>query len=117
MLLNLLVNAAHAVAEAHAESATGVLHGMIKLSTRTDARGVRVEIRDNGSGIPVAIRNRIYDPFFTTKPVGKGTGQGLAIARSIIVDQHRGSIDVASDDRPGSATRGTTFVVTLPAAS
>ncbi|WP_041567658.1 sensor histidine kinase [Candidatus Accumulibacter phosphatis] len=70
---------------------------------------VRVRIADTGSGIPLAVRSRVYDPFFTTKPVGKGTGQGLAIARSIVVDRHHGTIDFESE-----VGRGTTLTVRLP---
>jgi signal transduction histidine kinase len=68
-----------------------------------------VEIADTGGGIPEAIRERVFDPFFTTKPVGKGTGQGLAIARSIVVDRHGGSLAFTSD-----VGVGTTFSIRLP---
>ncbi len=64
---------------------------------------------DNGPGIPDAIKERIFDPFFTTKEVGKGTGQGLALARSLIVDHHRGSIHCDS-----CVGEGTTFEIRLP---
>ena len=70
---------------------------------------VVVRIADNGTGIPEAIRQKIFEPFFTTKPIGKGTGQGLAIAHSVIVDKHKGRITVESE--PG---KGTTFIITLP---
>ena len=61
------------------------------------------------TGIPEHIRHKIFDPFFTTKEVGKGTGQGLAIARSVVVDKHRGTITVESQ-----VGQGTTFIVRLP---
>ncbi len=112
-LLNILVNAAHAVAEAH-PPADAVLTGRIWIRTWSDGDNVCVSIRDNGTGIPEAIRTRIFDPFFTTKPVGKGSGQGLAIAHSIVVDKHGGTIDARSDATPGSPTRGTEFQITLP---
>jgi two-component system, NtrC family, sensor kinase len=71
----------------------------------TDAREVIVL----ASGIPAEIANRVFDPFFTTKEIGRGTGQGLAIARTIVVDRHRGSMTFETD--PG---QGTTFHVRLP---
>jgi signal transduction histidine kinase len=70
---------------------------------------VFVEISDDGAGIPEDIRHRIFEPFFTTKEVGKGTGQGLSLSRSLIVDRHGGTITV--DSTPGA---GTTFTVRLP---
>ncbi|HZO91988.1 MAG TPA: ATP-binding protein, partial [Chthonomonadaceae bacterium] len=70
---------------------------------------VEIRIADTGTGIPEAVRPRIFDPFFTTKEVGKGTGQGLAIARSIIVDKHGGTLEFETD-----IGRGTTFIIRLP---
>ena len=70
---------------------------------------VRVDIADTGAGIPDAIRQRIFEPFFTTKEVGKGTGQGLPIARSIVVNKHGGSLTFASE-----VGKGTTFTIRLP---
>ncbi|MFC7521621.1 sensor histidine kinase [Xanthomonas populi] len=67
-------------------------------------------VGDDGPGIPEAIRNKVFDPFFTTKPVGKGTGQGLAIAYSTVVEKHQGRIFF----EPSADQRGTTFVVRLP---
>lgn len=66
---------------------------------------------DTGTGIPEAIRAKIFDPFFTTKQVGKGTGQGLAIAHAVIVEKHGGSIEVESE-----FGIGTTFILRLPLA-
>ncbi|MCC7220490.1 MAG: HAMP domain-containing histidine kinase, partial [Candidatus Contendobacter sp.] len=82
-----------------------------RITIRSRAMGdtVEIAIADTGSGIPEAIRDRIFDPFFTTKPVGKGTGQGLAIARSIVVDKHRGSLTFET-----VAGQGTTFYIRLP---
>jgi two-component system NtrC family sensor kinase len=68
-----------------------------------------VTISDSGSGIPEAIRHRVYDPFFTTKEVGKGTGQGLALARSVVVEKHGGTIGFETD-----VGRGTSFFIRLP---
>ena len=68
-------------------------------------------VSDTGGGIPEAIQRKVFDPFFTTKPVGKGTGQGLAIAHSVIVQKHGGGLTLESE--PG---RGTTFIIRLPLA-
>lgn len=108
VILNLVVNAAHAIEGAIGGRDTGKL-GRIRVATRLDLPWVRVTLTDSGEGIPEAIQSRIFDPFFTTKPVGKGTGQGLAIARSVIVDKHHGTIEV--DSTPGV---GTTFILHLP---
>ena len=107
VILNLLVNSAHAVAEANAGAPSS--RGVITVSTQGIDGEVEIRVRDNGAGIPEKIRARIFDPFFTTKPVGKGTGQGLAIAHDVIVKKHGGSISVES--RPGT---GTTFILRLP---
>jgi signal transduction histidine kinase len=105
VLLNLIVNAAHAI-ESAASNRPG--KGTITLTTASDATHVVVTIADTGCGIPRAVISRIFDPFFTTKPVGKGTGQGLAIARSI-VDNHNGRLEVES-----TVGVGTTFIIRLP---
>lgn len=107
VLLNLVVNAAHAVAER--SRGDGASLGRISVRSRRDGENVVVEVSDTGAGIPEGIRDKIMDPFFTTKPVGRDTGQGLAIARTL-VEAHGGSI--AFESRVG---RGTTFRVSLPA--
>jgi signal transduction histidine kinase len=84
--------------------------GTIRISTRLDGAWAEIRISDTGTGIPEEIRERIFDPFFTTKEVGKGTGQGLTIARSVIVDKHGGTL--AFETEMG---RGTTFIIRLPA--
>lgn len=109
VILNLVVNAAHAIAAAAEDRGEAADKGTITISTYLDGEFVTLSIEDNGTGIPESIREKIFDPFFTTKQVGKGTGQGLAIARSIIIDKHGGTIDVASEEG-----RGTTFIVRLP---
>jgi two-component system NtrC family sensor kinase len=106
VFLNLLVNAAHAIGDV--VSGTGA-RGAIRVRTAHDGDTVRIEIEDTGCGIPAAIRDRIFDPFFTTKEVGKGSGQGLAIARSIVVDKHNGSLTCESEEG-----KGTTFIIRLP---
>jgi signal transduction histidine kinase len=106
VFLNLIVNAAHAIGDA-VERTGG--KGRISIRTRSEGCVVVVSIEDDGTGIPESIRNRVFDPFFTTKPVGRGTGQGLAIARSIVVDRHGGRLTFES--RVGHGTR---FDVELP---
>jgi PAS domain S-box-containing protein len=105
VFLNLIVNAAHAIHDAGRDMSTGC----IAVKTRTHGDVVQIEITDNGCGIPQENLDRIFDPFFTTKEAGRGIGQGLAIARSIVVDKHGGTIDVHSE--PGI---GTSFVICLP---
>lgn len=107
VFLNLLVNAAHAVAEAHGRNPE---IGRIRMSATPLPDGVEICVEDNGSGIPDAIVERVFDPFFTTKGVGKGTGQGLAIAYDVVVRKHGGRIWIESD-----VGVGTTFHLTLPA--
>ncbi|MGC4052285.1 MAG: PAS domain S-box protein [Paludibaculum sp.] len=106
VFLNLIVNAVHAIA-GHLEN-TG-LRGAIGITTLRQGPNVRIDIEDTGGGIPDEIRDRVFDPFFTTKPVGKGTGQGLAIARSVVVDKHGGALTFKSNHG-----LGTTFSVLLP---
>jgi two-component system NtrC family sensor kinase len=107
VFLNLLVNAAHAVAPADPTAGGG--RGVITVTTRKLGNAVEVRVADNGCGIPDHIRGRVFDPFFTTKPVGQGTGQGLAIAHAVVVKQHDGVITLESE-----AGKGTTFTVRLP---
>lgn len=107
VLLNLIVNAAHAIGEKLGGAANE--RGKITISTRCQGDWLEIRVSDTGTGIPEAIRDRIFDPFFTTKPVGKGTGQGLAITHSIVVEKHHGTIDV--ETTPGE---GTTFIVRIP---
>jgi PAS domain S-box-containing protein len=107
VILNLIVNAAHAIEDQMQEDKDA--KGKIGIKTSRCPTGVEIRISDTGTGIPVEVRDRIFDPFFTTKDIGKGTGQGLAIARSVIVDKHGGSIDFET-----RAGEGTSFVVRLP---
>ena len=105
VFLNLIVNAAHAIEDRFADSGQ---RGAITISTRALGDDVMIQIADDGAGIPLEVQDRIYEPFFTTKDVGRGTGQGLAIARTI-VEQHAGTLECAS--APGAGTR---FTITLP---
>ncbi len=108
VIVNLVVNAAHALAEKPQEG--GAL-GRITVTTVFDEARNRAEIRikDTGPGIPEDVLNKVFDPFFTTKEVGKGTGQGLAIARSVAVDRHGGDLTVES-----TGPEGTTFLIVIP---
>ena len=107
VILNLIVNAAHAIADTKAGSSAE--KGTITISSRQAVKHVEIRISDTGAGIPEHIRHRIFDLFFTTKEPGRGTGQGLAIAHSVIVDKHGGTIDIEIEENIG-----TTFVIRLP---
>ena len=85
--------------------------GVIRLTTKLVGDAAHIEISDNGPGIPKGLSEKIFDPFFTTKQIGKGTGQGLALAKDFIVNQHGGKLLV--EHKPGFST---TFVIELPLA-
>jgi signal transduction histidine kinase len=106
VVLNLIVNAAHAIGDV-VKGTPG--KGRIRVSTRVLDDQVEIAIADTGKGIPAEVRARIFDPFFTTKEVGKGTGQGLAIARSVVVDKHGGTLHFETE-----VGKGTTFYIRLP---
>ena len=106
VFLNLIINAAHAIEEVN--SCSGRL-GIITIRTRSKGKFVYVEIADTGAGIPIHIQDRIFDVFLTTKESGKGTGQGLAIARQVIEQKHSGSLSFTTLEG-----QGTTFTVKLP---
>jgi signal transduction histidine kinase len=106
VFLNIIVNAAQAMEDRHD---AGAPRGKLRLATRVDGGFAVVSISDTGGGIPETIRDRIFEAFFTTKEVGRGTGQGLAIARSIVVDRHGGTLTF--DSRVGE---GTTFYIRIP---
>ena len=107
VILNLISNAAHAIAEA-AEGDERE-KGKIRIETRAVNGYAEIIVSDNGTGVPDAAKERIFDPFFTTKEVGKGTGQGLAIARNGVVDKHGG--ELLLDSTPGE---GSVFTIRLP---
>ncbi len=106
VVLNILVNAAHAIADRVQGTDE---RGRILLRTRVEGDTVLISIADSGNGIPPDIQARIFDPFFTTKEVGKGTGQGLAIARSVVVEKHGGELSFETE-----VGKGTTFFIRLP---
>jgi PAS domain S-box-containing protein len=108
VILNLVVNASHAIADVVRGTER---KGTLQVSTWCEDDQAIVSIRDTGTGIPEAIRPRIFDPFFTTKPVGKGTGQGLALAWAVIKQKHGGTLSFES-----TVGGGTTFYIRLPVA-
>ena len=110
VVLNIIVNAAHAIGDKLGKNSTE--KGLITVSTKAEAEWARITITDSGCGIPDDVVNRIFDPFFTTKDVGVGTGQGLAISRSVIVDKHAGTLEV--DTKLGE---GSTFTIRIPLTS
>jgi len=107
VILNLIVNAAHAISDVIEKQGSGM--GKITVQTQNLPEWAEIRIRDTGSGIPEKVQGRVFDPFFTTKEIGKGTGQGLAIAHSVIIDKHNGSIHFETE-----VGKGTTFIIRLP---
>ena len=107
VFLNLLVNAAHAIAAIEPERGRGT----IAVRTWLDGNDVCISVADSGTGVPAELQERIFDPFFTTKDVGQGTGQGLSLARAVIVEKHAGTLSLRST--PGE---GATFTIRLPVA-
>ena len=106
VVLNLVVNAAHAITSADRG------RGTITVSTRHDDTHATIEVTDTGTGVPPEIADKLFDPFFTTKEIGTGTGQGLALVRTLVVDRHGGTIDFTTE-----YGTGTTFTVRLPIAA
>jgi signal transduction histidine kinase len=112
VLLNLIGNGFHAAHRRRLEGGEAGYEPTLSVATRAlPGDRVEVRVRDNGTGIPDAVRSRIFEPFFTTKPAGEGTGLGLSLSHDIVVKQHGGAIDVATE--PGAFTE---FTVTLPRA-
>jgi len=107
VLLNIIVNATHAIEERTHESEQH--DGKITISAAKEKGNVIIKVSDNGMGMPPEIKARIFDPFYTTKAVGKGTGQGLSLAYSVIVERHHGKIEAQSD-----LGKGTVFIISLP---
>jgi signal transduction histidine kinase len=107
VFLNLIVNAADAIADA-VNGSRGP-KGIIRITSKREGEFVDVRVSDSGTGIPEAIQPKIFDPFFTTKEIGRGSGQGLAIAYAIVVQKHHGHIDFET-----VLGAGTTFIVRLP---
>ena len=109
VLLNLISNSFYAATKRHAEAKGGDIEPILTVATRSLGDRVEIRIRDNGTGIPPEVKEKMFNPFFTTKPAGEGTGLGLSISHDIIVKQHGGSIDV--ETKPGEFTE---FRIVLP---
>jgi two-component system NtrC family sensor kinase len=109
VLLNLISNGFYAATKRKAEANAGDYEPTLATATKNLGDSVEIRIRDNGTGIPPEVKEKLFNPFFTTKPAGEGTGLGLSISHDIIVKQHGGSIEV--DSRPGEFTE---FRIVLP---
>ncbi|GEM_PF-1133938 len=104
VLLNLVVNASHAIQDRHGDDL-----GLIKIATHQDGDFVEIRVSDNGTGIPKQAQDKVFDQFFTTKEVGKGTGQGLSVSYDVIVNKHGGALSFETEEG-----QGTTFIIRLP---
>jgi signal transduction histidine kinase len=109
VLINLISNGFYATTKRKADANGGDYEPTLSAATKNLGDRVMITIRDNGTGIPPKVKERIFNPFFTTKPAGEGTGLGLSISHDIIVKQHGGSIEV--DTQPGEFTE---FRIVLP---
>lgn len=107
VILNIVVNGAHAISEKTNSGKDGL--GLITIKTRFQNELITIQVTDTGGGIPEKIREQIFEPFFTTKERGKGTGQGLSIARRVIVERHQGTMELVTD-----MGKSTTFIITIP---
>jgi signal transduction histidine kinase len=108
VFLNLISNGFYAAAK-RKEICDEKFEPILRAVTRSLGNKVEIRFRDNGTGIPPEVKEKIFNPFFTTKPAGEGTGLGLSMSHDIIVKQHGGTIDVATE--PGAFTE---FIITLP---
>jgi signal transduction histidine kinase len=108
VFLNLISNGFYAATKRAVEVGEG-FEPALKVATRDLGDRVEIRIRDNGTGIPPDVKEKIFNPFFTTKAAGEGTGLGLSISHDIVVKQHGGTIDVQTE--PGVFTE---FIITLP---
>ena len=108
VFLNLISNGFYAATK-RKESAATDFEPTLSAATKNLGNRVEIRIRDNGTGIPPEVKEKMFNPFFTTKPAGEGTGLGLSMSHDIVVKQHGGTIDV--DTEPASFTE---FIITLP---
>jgi signal transduction histidine kinase len=108
VILNLLTNAFYAVNEKKKEGITGY-EPTVKIRTHKTKQGVEIHVTDNGNGIPEKVREKVFQPFFSTKPTGEGTGLGLSMSYDIITKGHGGDLKVQSENG-----KGTTFTIHLP---
>jgi signal transduction histidine kinase len=111
VLLNLISNAFYATTKRKEQETNPAYEPTLAASTRDLGDTVEIAIRDNGTGIPDEIRAKMFNPFFTTKPAGVGTGLGLSLSHDIVVKQHGGTIEVETE--PGAFTQ---FAIQLPRA-
>jgi len=111
VILNIMVNASHAISD-KLEDVHEDGKGTIKITAKTHSENAEITITDSGSGMPEKVLKQVFDPFYTTKEVGRGSGQGLAIAHDVITNKHGGSIKVESE-----IGKGTTFIIHLPLAA
>jgi signal transduction histidine kinase len=112
VFLNLVSNGFYAVNKRRIEGGQSEYDPILSAATRNLGDTVEIRIRDNGTGIPAEVKDKMFNPFFTTKPAGEGTGLGLSMSHDIIVKQHGGTIDV--DTEPGQFTE---FRIVLPRTS
>ena len=111
VLLNLISNGFYAATKRRAETNGGDYEPTLAATTKNCGDRVEITIRDNGTGIPADVKEKMFNPFFTTKPAGEGTGLGLSISHDIVVKQHGGSIEV--ETQPGEFTE---ITIVLPRA-
>jgi len=109
VLLNLVTNAFHAVAQRKTTGGDPAYAPTVRATTRALPDAIEIRIRDNGTGIPDDVKDKMFNPFFTTKPAGEGTGLGLSLSHDIVVKQHGGTIDAETE--PGVFTE---FIIRLP---
>jgi PAS domain S-box-containing protein len=107
VILNIIVNAAHAIEDKYGKKSETI--GCINIDVYQQNNNIQIVIKDDGIGMNSEVKERIFDPFFTTKEVGKGTGQGLSMVYLIIVEKHKGTIEITSQPNEGS-----TFTITIP---
>ncbi|HEY6859613.1 MAG TPA: ATP-binding protein, partial [Pseudolabrys sp.] len=107
--LNMIANGFYAATKRKAQADSDGYEPTLAVTTKSLGDRVEIRIRDNGTGIPLEVKEKMFNPFFTTKPAGEGTGLGLSISHDIIVKQHGGSIEV--DTQPGAFTE---FRIILP---
>jgi two-component system, NtrC family, sensor kinase len=112
VFLNLISNGFYAVTKRKTETGGSGFEPIVSATTRNLGQAVAIRIRDNGTGIPAGVKEKMFNPFFTTKPAGEGTGLGLSMSHDIVVKQHGGTIEVVSE--PGEFTE---FTIVLPRAS
>jgi signal transduction histidine kinase len=109
VVMNLIINAIHSIEEKQSKTQKDNFIGQVKIFTYKEEDSIVIRIEDNGKGIPKAIQEKVYDPFFTTKEVGKGTGQGLSLCYKTIVEGHNGELYFETKEN-----QGTTFFIKLP---